>query len=39
MMHAWADYLDELRKAARVGALKKKPDRPSASSGATALSG
>jgi integrase len=39
MMQAWADYLDELREAARVGALKKKPDRSSASSGATALSG
>ena len=39
MMQAWADHLDELREAARVRALKKKPDRSSASSRATALSG
>jgi integrase len=39
MMQAWADHLDELREAARVRALKKKPDRSSASSRASALSG
>ena len=38
MMQAWADHLDELREAARVRALKKKPDRSSASSRASALS-
>jgi integrase len=39
MMQAWADQLDELREAARARALKKKPDRSSASSRASALSG
>jgi len=39
MMQAWADHVDELREAARVRALKKKPDRSSASSRASALSG
>jgi integrase len=39
MMQAWADQLDELREDARVRALKKKPDRSSASSRASALGG
>jgi len=39
MMQAWADHLDELREDARVRALKKKPDRSSASSRAAALGG
>jgi integrase len=38
MMQAWADHMDELREAARVRALKKKPDRSSASFRASALS-
>jgi integrase len=39
MMQAWADHLDELREDARVRALKKKPDRSSASSRVSALGG
>jgi hypothetical protein len=32
MMGAWADYLDQLREAARVGTLKRKADRTSPAS-------
>ena len=39
MMQAWADYLDQLREAARVGTLKKKVDRTSPASRASALGG
>jgi hypothetical protein len=39
MMQAWADYLDQLREAAGVGTLKKKADRTSPASRASALGG
>jgi integrase len=39
MMQAWADHLNDLREDARVRALKKKPDRSSASSRVSALGG
>jgi integrase len=37
MMQAWADYLDQLREGARVRTLKKKADRTSTASRASAL--
>jgi hypothetical protein len=37
MMQAWAEHLDQLREAARVRTLKKKPGRSSANSRASVL--